>query len=33
MVSFDTSSGLCFVSVDCSISVLTIKGEQCWCRR
>ncbi len=29
MVSFDTSSGLCFVSVDCSISVLTIKGEQC----
>ncbi len=29
MVSFDTSSGLCFVSVDCSISVLTLKGEQC----
>jgi hypothetical protein len=29
MVSFDTSAGLCFVSVDCSISVLTLKGEQC----
>ncbi len=29
MVSFGTSSGLCFVSVDCSISVLTLKGEQC----
>ncbi len=29
MVSFDTSSGLCFVSVNCSISVLTLKGEQC----
>ncbi len=29
MVSFDTSAGLCFISVDCSISVLTLKGEQC----
>jgi hypothetical protein len=27
MVSFDTSAGLCFVSVDCSISVLTLQGE------
>ncbi len=25
MVSFDTSAGLCFISVDCSISVLTLK--------
>ncbi len=29
MVSFDTFTGLCFVSVDCVISVLTLKGEQC----
>ena len=29
MVSFDTSAGLCFVSVDCSISVLSLKGAQC----
>jgi len=29
MVSFSTSSGLCFVSVNCSISVLTLKGTQC----
>jgi hypothetical protein len=29
MVSFDTSAALCFVSVDCSISVLALKGEQC----
>ena len=28
MVSFGTSAGLCFVSVDCSISVLTLKGKQ-----
>ena len=27
MVSFDTSAGLCLVSVDCSISVLTLQGE------
>jgi hypothetical protein len=27
MVSFDTSAGLCFVSVDCTISVLTLQGE------
>ena len=29
MVSFDTSAGLCFISVGCSTSVLTLKGEQC----
>jgi hypothetical protein len=29
MVSFDTSSGLCFISVDCSISVITLNGIQC----
>ncbi len=29
MVSFGTSAGLCFVSVDCSISVLSLKGAQC----
>jgi len=29
MVSFGTSSGLCFISVDCSIAVLTLKGTQC----
>ncbi len=29
MVSFGTSTGLCFISVDCSISVLTLNGIQC----
>ena len=29
MLSFGTSTGLCFISVDCSISVLTLNGIQC----
>ena len=29
MLSFDRSAGLCFISVDCAISVLTLKGQQC----
>ncbi len=29
MLSFGTSTGLCFVSVDCSISVMTLIGPQC----
>ncbi len=29
MLSFGTSTGLCFVSVDCSISVMTLMGTQC----
>lgn len=29
ILSFGTSTGLCFISVDCSISVLTLNGIQC----
>jgi len=29
MLSFGRSAGLCFISVDCAISVLTLKGKQC----
>ena len=29
MLSFGTSTGLCFISVDCSISVITLNGIQC----
>jgi len=29
MVSFGTSTGLCFISVNCSISVITLNGIQC----